>query len=140
MSEITIKSLKELPLAAKFVLEKLGDRNVVALYGSMGAGKTTLISEIARQLGVKDSVSSPTFALVNEYQSENNRSIYHFDFYRINKIEEVYDLGYEEYFYSDGLCFIEWAELIEELLPEDTAILRIETLSDNSRRISIGDF
>lgn len=109
----------------------------MAFYGAMGAGKTTLIRELTAQLGVTDMVTSPTFALVNEYQSEGGKVIYHFDFYRINRLEEVYDLGYEEYFYSGDLCLVEWPELIEELLPEDVVKVKIEEQEDGARVISV---
>jgi tRNA threonylcarbamoyladenosine biosynthesis protein TsaE len=106
----------------------------------MGAGKTTFIKALCKALGVEDEVNSPTFAIVNEYRSESTAElIYHFDFYRIKKVEEVYDLGYEDYFYSGALCFIEWPELIEELLPEDTKKISIEENNDGERIITIPD-
>lgn len=120
MEQITIKSLSEINKAAKEVLQMIGNSRIICFYGSMGAGKTTLIKAICNELGVTDNVASPTFALINEYRDRNSQPIYHFDFYRINKIEEVYDFGYEEYFYkSEGICLIEWPELIEEILPSD---------------------
>ena len=98
----------------------MGDDTVFAFYGKMGAGKTTFIKALCKLLGVEDEVNSPTFAIINEYRSQTTAElIYHFDFYRIKKLEEVYDLGYEDYFYSGALCFIEWPELVEELLPLD---------------------
>ena len=99
----------------------------------MGAGKTTFVKAICEELGVNDVITSPTFAIVNEYEA-HDASIYHFDFYRIKKIEEVYDMGYEDYFYSGGLCFIEWPELIEDLLPEDAVKVTI-SVNDNDERI-----
>lgn len=120
MEQITIKSLSEISKAAKEVLQMIGNSRIICFYGSMGAGKTTLIKAICNELGVTDNVASPTFALINEYRDKSSQPIYHFDFYRINKIEEVYDFGYEEYFYkSEGICLIEWPELIEEILPSD---------------------
>ena len=110
--------------------------NVIAFYGNMGSGKTTFIKALCEELGVEDEVTSPTFAIVNEYTCTNAPSkIYHFDFYRIKKLEEVYDMGYEDYFYSDSLCLIEWPELIEELLPDDVTKVHIIEQSDGSRKI-----
>jgi tRNA threonylcarbamoyladenosine biosynthesis protein TsaE len=103
----------------------------------MGAGKTTLIKEICAQLGSEDVVTSPTFALVNRYDAADGRAIYHFDFYRIDRPEEAFDMGYEEYFYSDGLCLVEWSEKIEELLPDDVMTVKIEVVSPTKRRIEI---
>ena len=116
--------MSELTRVAESIIEELGERRVVLLRGSMGAGKTTLVSRIAKCLGAEDTVTSPTFALVNQYEGTQMR-IYHFDFYRIDRIEEVFDLGYEEYFYSGDLCFVEWPEKIEGLLPEDLVEVRI---------------
>jgi len=111
---------------------------VVAFYGKMGAGKTTFIKALCKLLGVEDEVNSPTFAIINEYRSETTAElIYHFDFYRIKKLEEVYDLGYEDYFYSGALCFIEWPELVEELLPLDAKKVTITENSDGSRTITL---
>ena len=137
MKEIVVESLSELKDVAKAIMESLEGRNVVAFCGQMGAGKTTLISAIMEHLGSTDNVTSPTFALVNQYITANDERVYHFDFYRINRIEEVFDMGYEEYFYSEDLCLIEWPELIEELLPEEAMVVRIEVLSPTSRRFLI---
>ena len=122
--EIKIQSIDTIREAAREFIEKMGDRKVFAFYGKMGAGKTTFVKAICEELGVNDVITSPTFAIVNEYEA-HDASIYHFDFYRIKKIEEVYDMGYEDYFYSGGLCFIEWPELIEDLLPEDAVKVTI---------------
>ena len=104
----------------------------------MGAGKTTFIKALCQELGVTDNVSSPTFAIVNEYRSdETGELIYHFDFYRINSIAEAFDMGYEEYFYSGDLCLVEWPEKIEQLLPEDTMVVRIEIIDEHTRRFTI---
>ena len=109
----------------------------MAFCGAMGAGKTTLISAIMEQLGSSDSVTSPTFALVNQYDTADGDTVYHFDFYRINRIEEVFDMGYEEYFYSGDLCLIEWPELVENLLPDDAMVVRIDILSPTERQFTI---
>ena len=120
--------------AAKQFIENMGDGKVFAFYGKMGAGKTTFIKAICEELGVDDVITSPTFAIVNEYQSAiTGDSIYHFDFYRIKKLEEVYDMGYEDYFYSGSLCFLEWPELIDDLLPEDATKVTIEATDDGGR-------
>lgn len=138
MEQVIIQSLSEINLAAKSVLQMIGKSRIVCFYGSMGAGKTTLIKSICHELGVTDNVASPTFALVNEYRDRNSNPIYHFDFYRINKIEEVFDFGYEEYFFkSEGICLIEWPELIEEILPtEDVCKISIVTNSKGERTVS----
>ena len=133
MKRIEIDSLSELPRVAEAVIEALDGRSVVLLRGGMGAGKTTLVSRIAALLGAEDTVTSPTFALVNQYEGQQCR-IYHFDFYRIDGIEEVFDLGYEEYFYSGDLCLVEWPEKIEPLTPDDAMVVRI-TAGDDEQRI-----
>ncbi len=114
--EITIKSLDSIHEAAKEFVKGMGDGKVFAFYGKMGAGKTTFIKALCEVLGVEDVITSPTFAIINEYTDGNGDPIYHFDFYRIKKLEEVYDMGYEDYFYSGNLCLLEWPELIEEIL------------------------
>lgn len=134
---ITVNGLSELDAAAKKLISTLDNRKIVALYGQMGAGKTTLVKSICKALGVTDVVSSPTFSLVNEYTTEKSEPIYHFDFYRINKIEEAYDFGYEEYFYSGNLCLVEWPEIIEDLIPEIAAKVHIRVLNDGKREIEI---
>ena len=133
MKRIEIDSLSDLPRVADEVIEALDGRTVVLLRGGMGAGKTTLVSRIAARLGAEDTVTSPTFALVNQYEGTECR-IYHFDFYRIDRIEEVFDLGYEEYFYSGDLCLVEWPEKIEPLIPDDAMVVRI-TVGDDEQRI-----
>lgn len=137
MKTIHITSQDELPQVAEAVIRALGRRTVVALRGEMGAGKTTLIREIAAQLGATDTVTSPTFALVNQYKGSGNRTIYHFDFYRIEELREAYDLGYEEYFYSGDICLVEWPEKIEPLLPENTIQVRITVDSATARTFEI---
>ena len=134
---LKIDSINDLPEAADAILEALNGRSIVAFWGEMGAGKTTLIRALCDRLGVTDTVTSPTFALVNEYHTQTGEPIYHFDFYRINRIEEVFDFGYEEYFYSGNLCLIEWPEKIEGLLPEETLSVRIRITGDDSRTIEI---
>ena len=135
---ITIKDLDHIQEAAREFIGQMGDDTVFAFYGKMGAGKTTFIKALCKELGVEDEVNSPTFAIINEYRSETTAElIYHFDFYRIKKLEEVYDLGYEDYFYSGALCFIEWPELVEELLPLDAKKITITENSDGSRTIKM---
>jgi tRNA threonylcarbamoyladenosine biosynthesis protein TsaE len=138
MTTITIKDLDHIEEAAREFIKNMGNDTVSAFYGKMGAGKTTFIKALCKLLGVEDEVNSPTFAIINEYRSETTAElIYHFDFYRIKKLEEVYDLGYEDYFYSGALCFIEWPELVEELLPLDAKKVTITENADGSRTISI---
>lgn len=136
MKRIKIDSLNELPMVAQAVIDSLQGRTVVVFRAEMGAGKTTLISRIVAQLGADDTVTSPTFALVNQYEGSEQR-IYHFDFYRINCIEEVFDFGYEEYFYSGDLCLVEWPEKIEALIPDDAMVVRIEVGDDEQREFII---
>ena len=136
--EIKIQSLEHIHEAAREFIAAMGDNTVFALYGKMGAGKTTFIKALCQELGVEDVVTSPTFAVINEYRSDiAGELIYHFDFYRIKKLEEVYDMGYEDYFYSGALCFIEWPELVEELLPGNTIKVTIEELEDGSRKLTM---
>ncbi|MBO7119416.1 MAG: tRNA (adenosine(37)-N6)-threonylcarbamoyltransferase complex ATPase subunit type 1 TsaE [Bacteroidaceae bacterium] len=123
--------------AQKFV-DEMGENCVFAFYGKMGAGKTTFIKAICEALGVKDTVASPTFAIVNEYADAQGQPVYHFDFYRIKNLKEAYDIGCEDYFYSGRPCFIEWPELVEELLPEDTVRVDIQVLEDETRTVTIG--
>ena len=138
MSTITIKDLDHIEDAAREFIGQMGDDTVFAFYGKMGAGKTTFIKALCKLLGVEDEVNSPTFAIINEYRSETTAElIYQFDFYRIKKLDEVYDLGYEDYFYSGALCFIEWPELVEELLPLDAKKVTITENSDGSRMIQL---
>lgn len=140
--EIRISNLDNIREAARQFIENIGDHRVFAFYGKMGAGKTTFIKAICEELGVEDVITSPTFAIVNEYTSHAslltpNDSIFHFDFYRIKKLEEVYDMGFEDYFYSGSLCFIEWPELIEEVLPEDAVKVTIEENADGTRSVKL---
>lgn len=133
--QIIISDIKQIDQAAKEFIANIGENKVFAFYGKMGAGKTTFIKAVCEELDVEDVITSPTFAIINEYESKTVGNIYHFDFYRIKKIEEVYDMGYEDYFYSDNLCFIEWPELIENLLPENTVKVSITETPDGKRII-----
>ena len=133
--EIKIQDLAHINEAARTFIENMGNHTVFAFYGHMGAGKTTFIKAICEELGVDDVITSPTFAIVNEYTAHDG-PVYHFDFYRIKKLEEVYDMGFEDYFYSGDLCLIEWPELIEEVLPEDAVKVTITENTDGSRTIS----
>ena len=132
---ITIQHVTQIAEAARQFIEEMGQHRIFAFYGAMGVGKTTFIKEICKKLGVTETVASPTFSIINEYKDGNGEPIYHFDFYRINKLEEVFDFGYEDYFYSDHLCFIEWPELVESILPEDTVRISVVEVPDGSRKI-----
>ena len=135
--KIKIDSLDTIHEAAKEFLQNMGDGKVFAFYGKMGAGKTTFVKAICEELGVEDVITSPTFALVNEYTAGDGSPVYHFDFYRIDDIREAYDFGYEEYFYSGDLCLVEWPEKIEQLLPENVMTVRITVDSDTARTFEI---
>ncbi|MBR4898830.1 MAG: tRNA (adenosine(37)-N6)-threonylcarbamoyltransferase complex ATPase subunit type 1 TsaE [Prevotella sp.] len=135
-NNITIQDIDHIREAAREFINHIGQHTVFAFYGKMGAGKTTFIKAICEELGVEDVITSPTFAIVNEYTVPSSAlTIYHFDFYRIKKLEEVYDMGYEDYFYSGALCFIEWPELVEELLPDDAIRVNIEENADGTRNV-----
>lgn len=133
--QIKIESLERIHEAAREFIDKKGAATVFAFYGKMGAGKTTFIKAVCEELGVEDVITSPTFAIVNEYTDREGSPVYHFDFYRIKKLEEVYDMGYEDYFDSGNLCFLEWPELIDELLPMDAAKVTIVEQEDGSRLV-----
>jgi len=143
MNSIKIQDIEHIREAAREFIKHIGDHRVFAFYGKMGAGKTTFVKAICEELGVEDVITSPTFAIINNYElrcwnSEFGipQDIFHFDFYRIKKLEEVYDMGYEDYFYSGALCFIEWPELIEEILPDDAVRVSITEQEDGSRLVS----
>lgn len=136
MKEI-ISTLDNLEAAAAEFLEVVGENRLIAFYGNLGAGKTTLIKALCDRLGVDDNVCSPTFTIVNEYRAADGDSVFHFDFYRIDSLREAQDLGLEEYFYSGCFCFMEWPGKIAELLPEETVEVRIEPLDESTRKISI---
>ncbi|HKK37844.1 MAG TPA: tRNA (adenosine(37)-N6)-threonylcarbamoyltransferase complex ATPase subunit type 1 TsaE [Cryomorphaceae bacterium] len=131
MTKFIAHSLKDLPSIADQLLTEAGEHRLYAFYGKMGAGKTTLINSILEVLGVEEGGSSPTFSLVNEYEGRLGEPIYHFDFYRVENLEEVYDIGYEDYFFSTNYCFIEWPERVEELLPEDVVKIKIRVEGDH---------
>ena len=133
--QIEIKNLEELPAAAREFIKEMGHRTVFAFYGGMGAGKTTFIKAVCKELGVTETVASPTFAIINEYKGVAGNPIYHFDFYRIHKLEELFDFGYEDYLYSGHTCFIEWPELVEQILPENSVKLSIRETESGSRMI-----
>lgn len=138
--QIKIESPAAIPDAARMLLDAIGDRTIVALRGAMGAGKTTLTSEMMKVLKMDDEASSPTFAIVNEYHSsETGKTVYHFDFYRIESPAEALDIGIEDYWDSGCLCLMEWAENIEDILPEETLVVDIEELPDSSRLITVND-
>jgi tRNA threonylcarbamoyladenosine biosynthesis protein TsaE len=135
--EIYVNNINELPAAATRFIEAMEGRTLFAFEGEMGAGKTTFISEVCRQLGVTDDSGSPTFSIVNEYRAGDGSPIYHFDFYRLDSPQEALDMGADEYFYSGALCLMEWPDRLGELLPEETVTVRIEELPDGSRKISL---
>lgn len=134
--KLTIRSLETIRETAREFIANMGKSTVFAFYGKMGTGKTTFIKAICEELGVDDVITSPTFAIVNEYYSKiTDAPVYHFDFYRIKKLEEVYDMGYEDYFYSGAPCFLEWPELIEEILPDNAVKITITEQEDGTRNI-----
>ena len=138
MNEIIIKGLDSISEAAREFVAKMGDANIFAFYGNMGAGKTTFIKAICEELGVEDVITSPTFAIVNEYRSETSGElIYHFDCYRLENEAEAEEIGVEDYFYSGALCFIEWPELVEEVLPGDAVKVTIEEVEDGTRSVRL---
>lgn len=139
VSEIKLNAfaLEDLPQIAKELLSAIGNHKIITFYGEMGAGKTTLIKQLCKTLKVTDTIQSPTFSIVNEYLTEDNQQIYHFDFYRIKEEEEALDFGVEEYFYSGNYCFIEWPEKIPNLIPEKAVKVSITLTEDNKRLITI---
>lgn len=137
LSRVICRHPEELVEAAKILLNKYPSKRLFAFYGEMGAGKTTFIKSICRELEVIDNISSPTFAIVNVYHTQTEDELYHFDFYRIKSLEEVYDIGYEDYFFSDHYCLMEWPEMIEQLLPEETIRVEIKVDTEDQSRILI---
>lgn len=133
---ITVAQLSELPSAAEQILDFIAENRVILFFAPMGAGKTTLIKELCQQLGVQEQVTSPTFSIINEYASSSGL-IYHFDFYRLKEEQEAFDLGYEDYFFSDHYCFIEWPEKIPNLLPEEVISISISADLENRRFIRL---
>lgn len=133
--ELKINHIDDINEVARQFVDQMGDHKIFAFYGKMGAGKTTFIKAMCEELGVTDVINSPTFAIVNEYMDGKGESIYHFDFYRIKRVEEVYDIGFDEYIYSGNRCLMEWPELIEQLLPEETVRVDIMENPDGTRVI-----
>lgn len=133
---INVNSLSDLDQAAISLLDFAGTEKIFVFEGDMGAGKTTFIKALTKALGVKELVSSPTFSIVNEYEGKG-KTFYHFDFYRIKNLQEAYDIGYEEYFFSGNTCFIEWPEKVEELLPENYIKVEIKMINENERLLSV---
>lgn len=131
------RTLDDLPNIAENIKDLVQNKRIIAFYGKMGVGKTTFIKALCDAFKVNNLVNSPTFALINEYFTEDAETIYHFDFYRINKLEEIYDVGFDEYVQSGNICFMEWPELIEPALPEGTLKIKIELQDDNSRLITV---
>lgn len=136
MFSVELSTIKAIEKAAEDLIDKFPQQRIFAFYGKMGAGKTTFIQAICRQLGTRDNVTSPSFAIINEYKTDTGNSIYHFDFYRIKEMEEAYDLGYEDYFYSGNYCLIEWPEKVEPLLPEDFVAVNIVVEDNEVRKIT----
>lgn len=137
MKRFTVDAENELPAVAKEILSLLSGHEIVCFQGEMGAGKTTFIKVLCEALGVQDAMSSPTFSIVNEYRDQEDHPIYHFDFYRVENLEEALDIGVEEYFYSGDLCLIEWPDMIKPLIPENHLEISIKLVGDNSREITI---
>lgn len=135
--KLLLNNLSDIDAVAQKFVDNMGNRNIFAFYGEMGAGKTTFIKALCKTLGVAETITSPTFAIINEYNKEDGDPIYHFDFYRIKNIEEAYDFGYEDYFYSGHLCFIEWPELVEPLLPESVVKVQIVVMDNGERSIIV---
>jgi len=137
MKSFDIKSIEHLSQAATWAIKNFGERKIIAFYGEMGSGKTTLIKEICRQLGCVSLVTSPTFAIINEYPFINETTIYHFDFYRINKAQELIQVGLDDYLNSGNFCFIEWPEIGESLLPPETLKINLKVREKQKRIITI---
>lgn len=134
---MVIRDLTSINETAKEFIAQMGDNRLFFFYGDMGAGKTTFIRAICKELGVTESVNSPTFAIVNEYTDRDGKPIYHFDFYRIEKEEEAFDFGYEDYFFSGNLCFVEWPEKIENLIPNEGISVYIQEEENGERSVTL---
>ena len=139
MVTFRIENLNEIRKTARSFLDSFRGKKIFAFYGPLGSGKTTFIKALCEELKVEDNVSSPSFSIINEYKSKGNGVIYHFDFYRIEKQEEVYDLGYEEYFYAGKICFIEWPDIIVDILPDETVHVRIQPDPAPARLLRVFD-
>ncbi|MBL7112363.1 MAG: tRNA (adenosine(37)-N6)-threonylcarbamoyltransferase complex ATPase subunit type 1 TsaE [Bacteroidales bacterium] len=139
MVTFRIENLGEIRKTAKNFLDHFRSNRIFAFYGPLGSGKTTFIKALCEELQAEDNVSSPSFSIVNEYSSKGNGEIYHFDFYRLEKQEEVYDLGYEEYFYTGKFCFIEWPDIVKDILPEETIHVRIQPNASSARLLKVFD-
>ncbi|NOU60835.1 tRNA (adenosine(37)-N6)-threonylcarbamoyltransferase complex ATPase subunit type 1 TsaE [Marinifilum caeruleilacunae] len=137
MTELKINSLEDINSVAAEFIKLVGDKRIFAMHGAMGVGKTTFVKAICEEMGVQDTINSPTFAIVNEYHTAKEDIIYHFDFYRIDDVQEAFDFGYEDYFYSEAMCFIEWPEKIDSILPNDTIEVHFKEEADGSRSIRI---
>lgn len=137
MKELIAHSLEDIPFVAKVLLEQLGNRKVVAFYAEMGSGKTTLITAVLRAMGIENLEGSPTYSLVNSYDSPYFGEVMHFDVYRLNSLDEALDAGIEELLYSGAHCFVEWAEIVEPLLPEDVMTVRIQVNESGERVVQI---
>lgn len=137
--EVIIKNIEDLDRAAKEFLEKIDDNRIIAFFAPMGSGKTTFTTALCKALGVEDAVCSPTFTIINEYRTKEDEPIFHFDFYRINKLSEALEIGLDDYLYSGCFCLLEWPENIEELLPEETLRVSIKVNPDYSRTVSWED-
>lgn len=135
MHALKCKNVQQLRSIARKLIKNFPHQRIFAFYGKMGSGKTTFIKEICKELGVTDTVTSPTFAIINEYNTEHGERVFHFDLYRVNRSEELMDLGYEDYFYSGSYCFIEWPERFQELLPENYVYVSIEVDEESDARI-----
>lgn len=140
MKKITIDSIKNIDFAAAEFLKEFKDKKIFAFFGELGAGKTTFIQALCRELNVIQIVSSPSFAIVNEYHTKNSNIVYHFDLFRIKNIEEIFDFGYEDYLYSGNYCFIEWPELIKDVLPDNAVFVKINVLKGGTRILEINQY
>lgn len=137
MKHIEIKSLNEIKSAAKQLLHEYKQHRIFAFYGKMGSGKTTFIKALCEEMGSQDNITSPTFSIINEYTTSSEVMIYHFDFYRIKNLQEAFDLGYEDYFFSGNYCFIEWPERVEQLLPDEIVKVEISVEANETRLIKV---